>query len=65
MPRRHDHAGKGATADGRGTAEGNFSRSVTLPAEVDPSRARTQLKDGVLEVTLPKNAGMARKQAID
>jgi len=33
---------------------GAFSRMVTLPAEVDESKAKAALKDGVLELTLPK-----------
>jgi HSP20 family protein len=40
--------------------EGNqIFRSVTLPTEVDPDRASAALRDGVLELTLPK-AGNAR-----
>ncbi len=35
-------------------SSGAFSRMVTLPAEVDESKARASLKDGVLELTLPK-----------
>jgi HSP20 family protein len=33
---------------------GPFERTLALPAEVDESRARARLKDGVLELTLPK-----------
>jgi HSP20 family protein len=32
----------------------SFARSVMLPANVDSSKAVAQLKDGVLELTLPK-----------
>ncbi len=35
-------------------SRGAFSRMVTLPAEVDESKAKAALKDGVLELTLPK-----------
>lgn len=33
---------------------GEFSRNVSLPSAVDASKASAQLKDGVLELTLPK-----------
>lgn len=34
--------------------QGEFSRTVTLPAEVDGDNAKAKLKDGVLELILPK-----------
>lgn len=33
---------------------GRFSRSVILPEEVDPDKARATLKNGVLTIILPK-----------
>jgi HSP20 family protein len=33
---------------------GAFERTLALPAEVDDARARATLKDGVLELALPK-----------
>lgn len=33
---------------------GAFSRMVALPADVDEAKAKAALKDGVLELTLPK-----------
>ena len=35
-------------------SRGAFSRMVTLPAAVDQDKAKAVLKDGVLELTLPK-----------
>jgi HSP20 family protein len=35
-------------------SRGSFARSVMLPAEVDDSKAKAEMKDGVLEITLPK-----------
>ena len=35
-------------------ARGAFSRAVTLPAEVDDSKAKASMRDGLLELTLPK-----------
>jgi HSP20 family protein len=32
----------------------SFSRTLDLPAEVDDSKAKASLKDGLLELTLPK-----------
>jgi HSP20 family protein len=34
---------------------GAFQRSVALPVEVDASKAKAELKSGVLRVTLPKS----------
>jgi HSP20 family protein len=44
-------------------SQGSFSRTVTLPADVNESAAKAQLKDGMLEVTLPK-AEKSKKRAI-
>ncbi|NLX91376.1 MAG: Hsp20/alpha crystallin family protein [Firmicutes bacterium] len=33
---------------------GSFSRSVPLPAEVNPEEAKAQYRDGILSITLPK-----------
>jgi len=35
-------------------SRGAFSRTVALPAEVDDSKTKAAMKDGVLELTLPK-----------
>ncbi|TAK87501.1 MAG: Hsp20/alpha crystallin family protein [Betaproteobacteria bacterium] len=35
-------------------SHGAFSRTVALPADVDDSKARASMKDGVLELALPK-----------
>jgi HSP20 family protein len=35
---------------------GAFSRTVALPAGVEAEKATAQLKDGVLEITIPKSA---------
>lgn len=36
-----------------GERNGNFSRSLELPAEVDPTRMTSQLRNGVLQITVP------------
>lgn len=36
---------------------GSFVRSFTLPSTTDPGRVKAQLRDGVLEVTIPKRDG--------
>jgi HSP20 family protein len=38
----------------REISEGSYARTVTLPAEVDGSKAKAHFKDGLLELTLPK-----------
>ena len=44
---------------------GRFSRSVILPQEVDPDKAYSSLKNGVLTVHLPKiNKDRARKISV-
>jgi HSP20 family protein len=43
--------------------QGAFSRTVTLPAEVDGAKAQAQMQDGMIEITLPK-VEQARKQDI-
>ena len=42
-------------------AQGNFSRSLSLPAGIDPAKIAASLKDGVLEVVLPKEEGAQRR----
>lgn len=44
-------------------SRGTFSRTVVLPAEVDDAKARAAMRDGMLEVTLPK-VEQARKRDI-
>ncbi|GIX28653.1 MAG: hypothetical protein KatS3mg123_2534 [Burkholderiales bacterium] len=44
-------------------SRGAFSRTVSLPAEVDESKAKASLNDGVLEITLPKTE-TAKKRTI-
>lgn len=44
-------------------SRGAFSRMASLPAEVDDSKAKAVLTDGVLEITLPK-VEKARKRSI-
>jgi HSP20 family protein len=41
---------------------GKVSRSFTLPQEVDEAKAEAKLRDGVLELSLPKKAAAQRKQ---
>lgn len=35
-------------------SQGSFTRSIGLPAEVDDAKAQASMKDGMLELTLPK-----------
>ncbi|MDT8388402.1 MAG: Hsp20/alpha crystallin family protein [Thiogranum sp.] len=44
----------------RETSRGEFSRSISLPAHVDGSKAKAKYTDGVLELTLPKVQGSKR-----
>jgi HSP20 family protein len=38
-----------------------FTRTIALPAEVDDSKARASMKDGLLELTLPKREKAKRR----
>jgi HSP20 family protein len=42
-------------------SQGAFSRTVLIPAKVDASKVAASLKDGVLEVTLPKFEASKRR----
>lgn len=42
-------------------SQGSFLRSVYLPVEVDSSKSTAVLKDGILEITLPKVETSKRK----
>lgn len=41
---------------------GKVSRSFSLAQEIDEARAEAKVREGVLELTLPKKAAAARKQ---
>ena len=45
----------------RELSSSSFARSVTLPGAADSSKATANLKDGVLEITLPKMEGSKRR----
>lgn len=42
-------------------SRGSFSRTLALPAEVDDARAKASMKDGMLELTLPKREKSRRR----
>ena len=44
------------------TMKGEFSRTLTLPAKVDGSKAESKYKDGMLEVVVPKLEKTRRHQ---
>jgi HSP20 family protein len=44
----------GATFHRRERTSGDFSRTIRLPAPVDPDRVSADLHDGVLTISLPK-----------
>lgn len=45
----------------RETSRGEFTRTVTLPADVDGNAARAKYRDGIVELTLPKVEASQRK----
>lgn len=46
----------------REIVRGSVSRTVSLPAEVETDQAKAELKDGVLEVILPKSRRSPRQK---
>ncbi|HNH61609.1 MAG TPA: Hsp20/alpha crystallin family protein, partial [Cyclobacteriaceae bacterium] len=46
------------------TQHGTFSRSFTLPENVDATRISAKYNDGILEITVPKDEKKALKQTI-
>ena len=42
-------------------SHGSFSRSLTLPTEIQTDKAKAAFKDGVLEVRIPKSEAAIRK----
>ena len=44
---------------GNGTERtyGSFERTIPLPAEVDGEKAKSEFKNGLLRITLPKREG--------
>jgi HSP20 family protein len=44
------------------TAAGEFSRCVPLPTDIDSSKAKAVSKDGVIEITLPKQEAVQRRR---
>ncbi len=46
------------------TQHGNFSRSFTLPDNVDASKINAKYNDGILELVIPKDEKKALKQTI-
>jgi HSP20 family protein len=42
-------------------SRGEFSRMLTLPADVDETKAKAELRDGVLEISLPKTEATKKR----
>jgi HSP20 family protein len=52
--KRQTPSGKDWVVHRRERPSGEFSRTITFPAEIDADRVEASLKDGVLSITLPK-----------
>lgn len=52
--REHEEATKGETHDRRERSWGSFSRSFTLPTEIDANKVSAELMNGLLQIQLPK-----------
>lgn len=62
--KRAIEAKEGWTLHRRERTAGEFSRTITFPAEIDAEKVQASLRDGVLSVTLPKAPG-ARPRKIE
>ena len=54
---RHEEETEEGDTHRREIRSGSFSRTVTLPADVDGRKAKASYKDGVIELHLPKRRG--------
>lgn len=43
-------------------SRGSYSRTLSLPAEVQEDKAKAKIKDGILELTLPKRSKSKRQK---
>jgi HSP20 family protein len=60
--RRELETAEGTTFHRRERRTGEFTRSLTLPVEIDAEKVQATLKDGILTVELPKaQAALPRK----
>ncbi|MET0660447.1 MAG: Hsp20/alpha crystallin family protein [Steroidobacteraceae bacterium] len=59
--RRHEKEHKDANEIRVESFYGTFSRSFTLPENIDPKAIRAETKDGVLRVRIPKTQATAEK----
>jgi HSP20 family protein len=63
--RREFSTEKDATYHRRERRTGEFTRTLTLPVEINAEKVEATLKDGVLTVVMPKSeAALARKIAV-
>ena len=60
---RHEQREESGDYHRREIAQGSFTRTVSLPAEVDPEKASARFENGILELTLPR-AERARRKTI-
>jgi len=61
---RHEEEKEEGDMHRREIRSGSFSRTVTLPADVDGRKAKASYKDGMVELHLPKLRG-AKKHSIE
>ena len=57
---RHEEESDEGDLHRREIRTGSFSRTLTLPEDVDGSKAKASYKDGLLELQLPKLRGSKR-----
>ncbi|HKK82981.1 MAG TPA: Hsp20/alpha crystallin family protein, partial [Atribacterota bacterium] len=46
----------------RERAYGNYSRTISLPTEIDKEKIKAKFKNGILEITMPKKPEVKPKE---
>ena len=60
--RKHESETKGKTFHRIERSYGKFSRTITLPSDVESDKVKATYKDGILTISLPKPESLKQKE---